>query len=136
MGARSGGDPVSEGAASLLECLGAERTYIAATGLLLRGVKREEVVRGQVVTVPGAVRPHLRGEAELYVLTAAEGGRHTPFATGYTPQFFFGATDVTGSVTMPDDGVVEPGARACVRFSRATRTDRCRQTRVVSMMMR
>jgi elongation factor Tu len=88
----------------------------ASVGMLLRGVKREEVVRGQVVTIPGVVKPHLRGEAELYVLTAAEGGRHTPFATGYTPQFFFGATDVTGSVTVPDDGVVEPGARALVRF--------------------
>ena len=89
----------------------------ASVGLLLRGIKREEVVRGQVVTVPGVVKPHQRGEAELYVLTAAEGGRHTPFSTGYTPQFFFGATDVTGSLTVPDDGVVEPGARARVGFA-------------------
>jgi elongation factor Tu len=88
----------------------------ASVGLLLRGVKREEVVRGQVVTVPGVVKPHLRGEAELYVLSAAEGGRHTPFSTGYTPQFFFGASDVTGSLTVPDDGLVEPGARARVAF--------------------
>jgi len=88
----------------------------ASVGLLLRGVKREEVVRGQVVTVPGVVKPHQRGEAELYVLTAAEGGRHTAFSTGYTPQFFFGATDVTGSLTIPDDGLVEPGAHARVAF--------------------
>jgi elongation factor Tu len=88
----------------------------ASVGLLLRGVKREEVVRGQVVTLPGVVQPHQRGEAELYVLTAAEGGRHTAFSTGYTPQFFFGATDVTGSLTVPDDGIVEPGARARVAF--------------------
>jgi elongation factor Tu len=88
----------------------------ASVGLLLRGVKREEVVRGQVVTVPGVVRPHQAGEAELYVLGADEGGRHTPFSTGYTPQFFFGATDVTGTLTVPDDGLVEPGARAHVAF--------------------
>src|SRR6185503_5185273 len=74
------------------------------------------VVRGQVVTVPGVVKPHQRGEAELYVLSAAEGGRHTPFSTGYTPQFFFGATDVTGSLTVPGDELVEPGARVRVAF--------------------
>jgi elongation factor Tu len=85
-------------------------------GLLLRGVKREEVARGQVVTLPGVVRPHQTGEAELYVLSAAEGGRHTPFSTGYTPQFFFGATDVTGSLTVPDDGLIEPGGPARVGF--------------------
>ncbi len=88
----------------------------ASVGLLLRGVKREEVVRGQVVTIPGAVQPHASGEAELYVLSAAEGGRHTPFSTGYTPVFFFGATDVTGSLIVPGDAAVEPGARAHVAF--------------------
>ena len=93
-----------------------EATAGASVGLLLRGVKRDEVVRGQVVTVPGAVRPHQSGEAELYVLSAAEGGRHTSFSTGYTPQFFFGATDVTGSITVPDGGLVEPGGRARVAF--------------------
>jgi elongation factor Tu len=93
-----------------------EATAGASIGLLLRGIKRDEVVRGQVVTVPGAVRPHQSGEAELYVLSTAEGGRHTPFSTGYTPQFFFGATDVTGSITVPDDQTVEPGARARVAF--------------------
>ena len=88
----------------------------ANVGLLLRGVKREEVARGQVVTVPGAIQPHQDGEAELYVLGSDEGGRHTPFSTGYTPQFFFGPTDVTGTLTVPDDGLVEPGARARVGF--------------------
>ena len=88
----------------------------ANVGLLLRGVKREEVDRGQIVTVPGAIRPHQGGEAELYVLSAAEGGRHTPFSTGYTPQFFFGPTDVTGTLTVPDDGLIEPGGRARVEF--------------------
>jgi elongation factor Tu len=94
----------------------AEARAGASVGLLLRGVRRDEVARGQLLTRPGAVRPHQQGEAELYVLGAAEGGRHTPFSTGYTPQFFFGATDVTGSIIVPGDGVVEPGGRAEVRF--------------------
>jgi elongation factor Tu len=85
-------------------------------GLLLRGVKRDELERGQVVSLPGVIQPHRSGEAELYVLSAAEGGRHTPFSTGYTPQFFFGATDVTGTLTVPDDALVEPGARARIAF--------------------
>jgi elongation factor Tu len=94
----------------------------ASVGLLLRGIKRDEVARGQVVTVPGAVQPHQAGEAELYVLSADEGGRHTAFSTGYTPQFFFGATDVTGSLTVPGDATVEPGARAKVSFRLARAT--------------
>ena len=57
------------------------------------------------------------GEAELFVLTAKEGGRHTPFASGYTPQFFFGATDVTGTLLVPEAGVVKPGDRATVSFN-------------------
>jgi elongation factor Tu len=85
-------------------------------GLLLRGVGRDEVVRGQVVTLPGVVRQYATGEAELYVLAAKEGGRHTPFMTGYTPQFFFGATDVTGAVEVPNQGTVHPGDRAHIRF--------------------
>jgi len=83
-------------------------------GLLLRGVGREEVVRGQVVTVPGVIFPHGRGEADLYVLGKAEGGRHTPFAAGYTPQFFFGTTDVTGTIEAPD--LVLPGERVRIAF--------------------
>jgi len=87
-------------------------------GLLLRDVKREEVVRGQVLTAPGAVRPHAAGSAEVYLLTRKEGGRHTPVRSGYKPQFFFGGTDVTGEVTLPDERpAVEPGDRAEVTFT-------------------
>jgi elongation factor Tu len=86
-------------------------------GLLLRGVGRDEVVRGQVVTVPGVVRQFAAGEAELFVLGPKEGGRHTPFGSGYTPQFFFGAIDVPGAVEVPGEGaLVHPGDRARVRF--------------------
>ncbi|MFO0738147.1 MAG: elongation factor Tu [Labilithrix sp.] len=83
-------------------------------GLLLRGLKREEIERGQVLSRPGAVHPHARGEAELYVLSAKEGGRHTPFASGYRPQFFFGPTNVTGTVEV--DAPVTPGENVRVRF--------------------
>ncbi|MBX3189520.1 MAG: elongation factor Tu [Labilithrix sp.] len=86
-------------------------------GLLLRGVKRDEVERGQVLTVPGAIRPHAAGEAELYVLSAKEGGRHTPFTNGYRPQFFFGPTDVTGTLEIVGSDAVVPGERARVRFA-------------------
>jgi elongation factor Tu len=85
-------------------------------GLLLRGVGRDEVVRGQVLTMPGIVKQFATGEAELYVLGANEGGRHTPFGSGYTPQFFFGATDVTGALEV-DGGIIHPGDRARVRFT-------------------
>jgi elongation factor Tu len=84
-------------------------------GLLLRGVRREEVVRGQVVSVPGAIKPHAVGQADVYVLGAKEGGRHTPFGTGYMPQFFFGATDVTGTLEVSGD-VVQPGERTRLGF--------------------
>jgi elongation factor Tu len=83
-------------------------------GLLLRGVKRDEVARGQVLARPGSVAPHAEAEAELFVLSAEEGGRHTPFGSGYRPQFFFGATDVTGSVGVGGEGLVHPGDRARV----------------------
>jgi elongation factor Tu len=90
-------------------------------GLLLRGVGRDEVVRGQVVTLPGVVKQFARGEAELFVLGAHEGGRHTPFGSGYTPQFFFGGIDVVGALEVPggsdgEEALVHPGARAHVRF--------------------
>ncbi|MEQ9503062.1 MAG: elongation factor Tu [Deltaproteobacteria bacterium] len=87
-----------------------------SVGLLLRGVKVEEVERGQVVSVPGVIRPHREGVAEVYVLTKDEGGRHTPFGAGYRPQFFFGATNVTGTIA-PDDALVMPGDRVFVRFA-------------------
>jgi elongation factor Tu len=71
-------------------------------GILLRGLKAEEVERGQVVALPGSITPHTRFEAEVYVLTKEEGGRHKPFMKGYEPQFFFRTTDVTGGITLPD----------------------------------
>ena len=71
-------------------------------GLLLRGTKREDVERGQVVAKPGSVKPHTKFKAEIYVLTKEEGGRHTPFFKGYKPQFYFRTTDVTGEVKLPD----------------------------------
>jgi len=70
-------------------------------GLLLRGVEKDEVQRGQVIAKPGTVTPHTEFEAQLYVLTKEEGGRHTPFFTGYRPQFYIRTTDVTGEVTLP-----------------------------------
>jgi elongation factor Tu len=70
-------------------------------GVLLRGTKREEVERGQVLAKPGSITPHTEFKAEAYILTKEEGGRHTPFFNGYRPQFYFRTTDVTGSVTLP-----------------------------------
>ncbi len=70
-------------------------------GILLRGVKREDVERGQVIVAPGSVTPHTKFEAEIYVLSKEEGGRHTPFLSGYKPQFYFRTTDVTGSIELP-----------------------------------
>ena len=70
-------------------------------GALLRGLKREEVERGQVLAKPGSITPHTKFKAEVYVLTKEEGGRHTPFFNGYRPQFYFRTTDVTGSVQLP-----------------------------------
>jgi elongation factor Tu len=71
-------------------------------GCLLRGLKRDEVERGQVLAKPGSITPHTKFKAEVYVLTKEEGGRHTPFFNGYRPQFYFRTTDVTGSVQLPD----------------------------------
>jgi elongation factor Tu len=70
-------------------------------GVLLRGTKREEVERGQVLAKPGSITPHTKFASEVYVLSKDEGGRHTPFFKGYKPQFFFETTDVTGSVELP-----------------------------------
>jgi elongation factor Tu len=79
-------------------------------GVLLRGTKREEVERGQVLSKPGAITPHTRFEAEVYVLSKEEGGRHTPFFKGYRPQFYFRTTDVTGTVELPEGvEMVMPG---------------------------
>ena len=79
-------------------------------GVLLRGTKREDVERGQVLAKPGSITPHTKFEAEVYVLSKEEGGRHTPFFKGYRPQFYFRTTDVTGSVELPADvEMVMPG---------------------------
>jgi elongation factor Tu len=79
-------------------------------GLLIRGIKREEVDRGQVVAKPGSIPPHTKFEAAVYVLTKEEGGRHTPFFSGYRPQFYFRTTDVTGVATLPEGvEMVMPG---------------------------
>lgn len=79
-------------------------------GVLLRGTKKEDVERGQVLAAPGTITPHLNFEAEVYVLTKDEGGRHTPFFSNYRPQFYFRTTDVTGTVTLPEGvEMVMPG---------------------------
>jgi elongation factor Tu len=79
-------------------------------GVLLRGTKREDVERGQVLAKPGSIMPHTKFEAEVYVLSKEEGGRHTPFFNGYRPQFYFRTTDVTGSVDLPSGvEMVMPG---------------------------
>ena len=70
-------------------------------GLLLRGTEKEEVERGQVIAQPGSITPHTKFKTEVYILTKEEGGRHTPFFTGYRPQFYFRTTDVTGVATLP-----------------------------------
>jgi elongation factor Tu len=79
-------------------------------GALLRGTKREDVERGQVLAAPGTITPHTKFKAEAYILTKEEGGRHTPFFTNYRPQFYFRTTDVTGMVTLPEGTeMVMPG---------------------------
>ncbi len=81
-----------------------------AVGCLLRGVERNEVERGQVLAAPGSIKPHTQAEAEVYVLSKEEGGRHTPFFTGYKPQFYIRTTDVTGEITLPEGvEMVMPG---------------------------
>jgi elongation factor Tu len=81
-------------------------------GLLLRGVDKKAVVRGQVIAKPGSITPHKKFTCQVYCLSQEEGGRHSPFFTGYRPQFYFRTTDVTGSVILPDDKkMVMPGDR-------------------------
>jgi elongation factor Tu len=84
-------------------------------GALLRGTKKEEVERGQVLAAPGTIKPHKKFKAEVYVLSKEEGGRHTPFFNGYRPQFYFRTTDVTGVVTLKEGTeMVMPGDRVTV----------------------
>ena len=79
-------------------------------GLLVRGIKREDVERGQVIVKPGTTTPHTNFEAQVYILSKDEGGRHTPFFNNYRPQFYFRTTDVTGVVTLPEGTeMVMPG---------------------------
>ena len=84
-------------------------------GALLRGVKREDIERGQVLAAPGSITPHTKFKAECYILTKEEGGRHTPFFNGYRPQFYFRTTDVTGIVTLPEGvEMVMPGDNVAI----------------------
>ena len=86
-------------------------------GLLLRGVKREEVLRGQLVCKPKSVKVHHKFEANVYALTKDEGGRHTPFTTNYSPQFFIRTADVAGKITLPKDKeMVMPGDNATMQI--------------------
>jgi elongation factor Tu len=90
-------------------------------GVLLRGIKREEVERGQVLAKPGSITPHRKFKAEVYILTKEEGGRHTPFFNGYRPQFYFRTTDVTGVVTLPEGvEMVMPGDNVSMEVSLIT----------------
>jgi len=90
-------------------------------GVLLRGTKRDEVERGQVVAKPGSITPHTKFKAEAYILTKEEGGRHTPFFNGYRPQFYFRTTDVTGVTTLPEGvEMVMPGDNVTMEISLIT----------------
>jgi elongation factor Tu len=87
-------------------------------GILLRGTKREEVERGQVLAKPGSITPHTKFEAEVYVLSKEEGGRHTPFFNNYRPQFYFRTTDVTGAVELPaGTEMVMPGDNVKIKVA-------------------
>ncbi|MBI4387790.1 MAG: elongation factor Tu, partial [Candidatus Omnitrophica bacterium] len=84
-------------------------------GLLLRGVDKKDLERGMVIAKPGTVTPHTKFKAQIYILSKEEGGRHTPFFTGYRPQFYFRTTDVTGVVTLPQGTeMVMPGDNVAV----------------------
>ncbi len=90
-------------------------------GLLIRGVKKDEIERGQVIAKPGSVNPHTVFEAEVYVLSKDEGGRHTPFFSNYRPQFYFRTTDVTGSIELPDGvDMVMPGDNVTLKINLIT----------------
>ena len=87
-------------------------------GLLLRGVNRDEVERGQVICAPGSIKPHTEASAEVYILTGEEGGRKKPIHKGYMPQFFFGTTNVTGEITLPEGiDIILPGEHANLNIS-------------------
>ncbi len=90
-------------------------------GLLLRGTDKDDVERGQVIAAPGSITPHTNFKAEAYILTKEEGGRHTPFFTGYRPQFYFRTTDVTGNVKLPEGTeMVMPGDNVSIEVDLIT----------------
>ena len=90
-------------------------------GVLLRGIKKEDIERGQVLAKPGTITPHKKFKAEIYVLTKEEGGRHTPFFSNYRPQFYFRTTDVTGSITLPEGvEMVMPGDNVSIEVELVT----------------
>ena len=93
------------------ECLAVDNI-----GALLRGIDKEDVQRGQVLAAPGSITPHTHFEAEVYVLTKEEGGRHKPFFSNYRPQFYFRTTDVTGSIALPE------GTEMCIPGDNTTMT--------------
>ncbi len=88
-----------------------------AVGCLLRGIEREDIERGQVLAAPGIIKPHTHAEAEVYVLSKEEGGRHTPFFNGYRPQFYIRTTGVTGSIELPEGvEMVMPGDNVTMKI--------------------
>jgi elongation factor Tu len=89
-----------------------------AVGVLLRGIDRDEIERGQVLAAPGSIKPHTVAEAEVYVLSKEEGGRHTPFFNGYKPQFYIRTTDITGIIELPEGvEMVMPGDNTKMKIS-------------------
>jgi elongation factor Tu len=106
-------DEIDKTVATSLEMFNKTLDYAIAgdnVGILLRGIEKDEIERGQVISAPGTITPHTKFEGEVYILTKDEGGRHTPFFDGYRPQFFFRTTDVTGAVRLPEGvEMVMPG---------------------------
>jgi elongation factor Tu len=106
-------DEIDKTVATSLEMFNKTLDYAIAgdnVGILLRGIEKDEIERGQVIAAPGTITPHTKFEGEVYILTKDEGGRHTPFFDGYRPQFFFRTTDVTGAVRLPEGvEMVMPG---------------------------
>ena len=87
-------------------------------GVLLRGIQRDEIERGQVLAAPGSINPHTKFKGEVYILSKEEGGRHTPFFNNYRPQFYFRTTDVTGSIELPaGTEMVMPGDNVTIDVS-------------------
>ena len=110
VGPEADGEDDGDGRRDVPQASGPGPGRATTSGVLLRGTKREDVERGQVLCKPGSIKPHTKFKAEAYILTKEEGGRHTPFFTNYRPQFYFRTTDVTGVVTLPEGTeMVMPG---------------------------